>query len=160
MPRKIKTNSYSSLNSSQQASFNLGDQVSCEPTQGQQQQTTLIKNSSFNRYRPVLNVLRRNAASFDDSSFNNGDLSMANTPTCNSSGYYSSSARSSLSPVSALSFQFNQQQSKHAGSDFTEFHSDSNMFEQQPGSANEALYDPSILSEAFSKTSMKFLMIN
>jgi len=149
MPRKIKTNSYSSLTSSQQASLNLGEQVAGEGV------GAMLKASFGRRCRPVLDVLRRNATSFDDNSFVHTEASVSNTPTCASSGYYSSSARSSLSPVSTMSFQFQRQQ--HRGSDVGDLQADSDMFEQQAGNAGAAIYDPAVLSDNFRNTS-KYLI--
>lgn len=143
MPHKIKTNSYSSLNSTlcQQQSFNTSDQSNID----QASASPANNNSSFNTYRPVLNALRRNAASFDESNLN-PDTSVTNGVSGTSSGYYSSSARSSLSPVSSLSFQFQQQ----AGSDVGDFQADSGMFET---SNNAPFYNTSILSDNNNKSS-------
>ena len=75
----------------------------------------LNENADNGFYRP-LNMLNRNATSFDDGYDSNYRM---NSP---SMGCYSSSTRSSLSPSSSLSFQFQQ----HANTEFSSLLSDTN----------------------------------
>lgn len=76
---------------------------------------SILNKPSSNISRPVLKIQRQNTTSFDEISFINTETNKNITSIPgggNSSGYYSSSARSSLSPVSSLSFQFQYQQSE------------------------------------------------
>ena len=101
MPHKIKNNSYTTSGSPQNNQF-LGGESDAS------QQLNMHNKSGL--YRPTLHLLRNTAVSLDDNfnsdANNNAGVSILRTHT--SSGYYSSSARSSLSPVSNLAFQFRQ----------------------------------------------------